>query len=385
MGWSQFRKTGVTFDMPAYNVRGYTLFTPNGSSSSYLIDMSGRIVHRWDLGAFTAFYARLLPSGNLLALTNPVGAARPELPPGAIPTFEQGLRLHGGNATALQEFDWDGNIVWKYENPAIHHDFVRLPNGNTLLPLSVELPEAFARQVRGGIRNPGRQRPMHADDILEIDPAGNEVRRHHLWQLLDPRRDPICPVEHRGEWTHLNGLAVTPEGNIYFSCRENSRVGLIDGATGELIAKFSLTNHQHNPTVLPNGNFQLFDNGHHAQGTSRSRVIEVNPRSGSIVWEYVGSPPQQFYSSHISGAERLPGDNVLVCEGGSGRLFEITRRGQVVWEFINPFTVMQRGQVSVSVFRAHRYLPDAPALAGRDLNPDRYSDLNRIYGLGDNG
>ena len=381
MGWSSFRKTGLTFDLPAQSVRGYTLFTPNGGSASYLIDMAGRIVHRWDLGAFTAFYARLQPSGNLLALTNPAGAARPEIAPGAVPTFEQGLRMHGGNATALQEFDWDGNIVWTYENPAIHHDFVRLPNGNTLLPLSIELPEDIARQVRGGIRAPGKQRPMHSDDILEIDPKGEEVRRHHLWQLLDPRRDPICALEHRGEWTHLNGLAVTRDGDVYFSCRENSRVGLIDGKTGALKQKFALTNHQHNPSVLPNGNLQLFDNGHHIQGFNRSRIIEVNPQSSSIVWEYTGSPPQQFYSSHISGADRLPGDNVLICEGSAGRIFEVTRRGQIVWEFINPFTVMQRGQPSTSVFRAHRYLPDDPAIAGRDLDPARYAGLNRMYGL----
>jgi hypothetical protein len=383
MGWSAFRKTGLTFDLPSQSVRGYTLFTPNGGGASYLIDMSGRIVHRWNLGDFTAFYARLLPSGNLLALTNPANAVRPQLAPGAIPTFEQGLRMHGGNATALQEFDWDGNIVWTYENPAIHHDFVRLANGNTLMPLSVELDPEFARGVRGGVREPGKQRPMHADDVLEIDAKGAEVRRHHLWQLLDPRRDPICVLEHRGEWTHLNGLAVTREGDIYFSCRENSRVGLIDGASGTLKRKFSLTNHQHNPSVLPNGNLQLFDNGHHIQGFNRSRIIEVNPESGSIVWEYTGTPPQQFYSSHISGAQRLPGDNVLICEGSGGRIFEVTRRGNVVWEFINPFTIMNRGQTSVSVFRAHRYLPDDPAIAGRDLDPGRYAALNRMYGLVD--
>lgn len=381
MGWSPFRKTGLTFDLPSQSVRGYSLVTPTGSNAAYLVDMAGRIVHRWLLEGFTAFYARLLPSGNLLALTNPIGAVRPDLAPGAIPTFEQGLRLHGGNATELQEFDWRGNTVWSYQNPAIHHDFVRLPDGNTLLPLSVELTDEFARRVRGGVRDAGRQRPMHADDVLEIDAQGKELKRHHIWQLLDPQRDPICPLEHRGEWTHVNGLAATPDGDIYFSCRENSRVGMIDGKTGVLVRKFTLTNHQHNPSVLPNGNLMVFDNGHHIQGFSRSRVIEIEPASGRIEWEYTGSPAHQFFSSHISGAEKLPGGNVLICEGSSGRIFEVTARGQIVWEFVNPFPGVQRGQPSPQVFRAHRYLPDAPALAGHELDPKRYADLNRLYGL----
>jgi len=36
----------------------------------------------------------------------------------------------------------------------------------------------------------------------------------------------------------------------------------------------------------------------------------------------------------------------------------------------------------VSVFRAHRYAPDHPALQGKDLDPDRYAALNRQYAQG---
>ncbi len=32
-----------------------------------------------------------------------------------------------------------------------------------------------------------------------------------------------------------------------------------------------------------------------------------------------------------------------------------------------------------AVFRAHRYGPDDPALQSRDLNPDQYANLNRLY------
>ncbi len=73
--------------------------------------------------------------------------------------------------------------------------------------------------------------------------------------------------------------------------------------------------------------------------------------------------------------------NVLVCEGTSGRLFEVTRRGEVVWEWINPFVNSHKGEPMVSIYRAHRYAPDHPALADRDLDPARFANLNRLNGL----
>src|SRR5438105_4194546 len=108
----------------------------------------------------------------------------------------------GGGGTHLLELDWDSTILWQYENPALHHDFIRLPNGNTLLPLWIELPPEVARQVRGGapLRPKEKRPPLVSDDIVEVDPAGREVARLHLWQALDPRRDPICPLEPAWEW-----------------------------------------------------------------------------------------------------------------------------------------------------------------------------------------
>lgn len=42
-------------------------------------------------------------------------------------------------------------------------------------------------------------------------------------------------------------------------------------------------------------------------------------------------------STLISGAQRLPNGNTLITEGGTGRVFEITKAGQIVWEYVSPF------------------------------------------------
>ena len=45
---------------------GYTLISPMQSTSSYLLDMEGNVVHEWKTDGLPGLYAELLPDGNLL-------------------------------------------------------------------------------------------------------------------------------------------------------------------------------------------------------------------------------------------------------------------------------------------------------------------------------
>ena len=51
---------------------------------------------------------------------------------------------------------------------------------------------------------------------------------------------------------------------------------------------------------------------------------------------WVHSDKGNFYAAFISGAQRLPNGNTLICEGPKGRVFEVTTEGEVVWDFVNP-------------------------------------------------
>ena len=57
-------------------------------------------------------------------------------------------------------------------------------------------------------------------------------------------------------------------------------------------------------------------------------------------------------NSNISGSERLPNGNTLICSGASGRLFEVTTGGEVVWEYINPW--FDKKLKHNMVYRAYR-------------------------------
>ncbi len=96
---------------------------------------------------------------------------------------------------------------------------------------------------------------------------------------------------------------------------------------------------------------------------SASRVLEVDPTTNTIVWEYRDTPPYNFFSPTISGVRRLPNGNTLITEGNFGRMFQVTPDKQVVWEYINPyFPAGPDGALVNGVFRATHYLPeDIPA------------------------
>ena len=46
----------------------------------------------------------------------------------------------------------------------------------------------------------------------------------------------------------------------------------------------------------------LLDNGSHRRVLSHSRVIEVDPSTGEIVWQYRGLPMVSFFTHFTGGA-----------------------------------------------------------------------------------
>ena len=62
----------------------------------------------------------------------------------------------------------------------------------------------------------------------------------------------------------------------------------------------------------------------------------------------------RFYSPFISSAQRLPNGNTLITEGSDGRIFEVTREHQTVWEYISPYWRKPPLNLNL-VYRAYRY------------------------------
>ena len=83
---------------------GYTLFMRRWDNDVFLLDPLGRVAHAWHLDV-SSNHAKLLDNGNLLA-----------------DVWDSAI-----------EFDPRGDIVWRYDSARVHHDFLKMPNGNVLL------------------------------------------------------------------------------------------------------------------------------------------------------------------------------------------------------------------------------------------------------------
>lgn len=124
------------------------------------------------------------------------------------------------------------------------------------------------------------------------------------------------------------------------------------------------------------GNIMFFNNGTNRPDGSYSSVDIIVPpvddyvtgryiyqpgtayAPSETIWSYTSSPREDFYSSFLSGAQRLSNGNTLVCSGANGRFFEINEAEEIVWEYINP--VINEGILSQG--------DDIPLLSGRNAN-----------------
>ena len=79
---------------------GYVLFSPLLSDVTYLIDNDGQVVHTWESDYAPGVSAYLLDNGHLLRT-----GREPEVP----------LFSIGGHGGRIQEFTWDGELVWDYK------------------------------------------------------------------------------------------------------------------------------------------------------------------------------------------------------------------------------------------------------------------------------
>jgi len=206
------------------------------------------------------------------------------------------------------------------------------------------------------------------------------------------------------DWTHINAIDYSPGlDQILLSVRSLSEIWIIDHSTttteaaghtggtsgrgGDLLYRWGNPQTyragssgdqqlfgQHDAEWIGDGlpgagNILIFNNGTGRPGGSYSTVDELVPPVGADgsygsslpygpsapAWSYQASPTSDLYAERISGSQRLPNGDTLICDGPAGRFLEVSTSGQVVWEHT----------IGAEVFRVERY---AESYTG--LHPD---------------
>jgi len=342
----------------------------------WLIDMRGWFVHQWKLPGWGRQHSQLLPNGNLLS---------------AILNLENPQFLDPSVVEEVLELDWDGNKVWSYREPHMNsHDRGRMMNGNTLIEKDVKISKELGDQIKGGVPGSELKGDIYSGILQEITPDGKVVWEWSAYEHLDPEIDTFGVASPRHLWGAFNSIDEFPDGNIVACSPNISNLYIIDKATGDIKWRWGkgIISCPHDPTMLDNGNILVLDNGAqrpNRRPPDRSRVIEVNPATNEIEWEYHAENPADFYTAYIGGCQRLPNGNTLICEGAMGRFFEVTRSGEMVWEYVVPFYAYdpispQQAGLSNKTFRCLRYGPDYLGLQGKKLDLDKLQLWNRLYG-----
>lgn len=373
--------TGTTRYDPAKAYNSFILFS-GGDNIAHLIDMNGNSVHEWkDVANHSTLIEPSLNGGKLghvfVTLETTEGKGT-DLVPG---------QVNRKISKTIGELDWDGKAVWTFGekapggNAQQHHDWARLPNGNTVVLANLVHPIK------------GFKQPQVLDDVIyEVNPAGEVVWK---WIASDHIKEfGFSPAELKlvrnadiADYLHVNNLKVigpnrwfaagdkrfAPD-NLLFDARNANFIAIIDRKTGKITWRlgphYKLGNEeqqlprnvprpvdqisaQHDAHIIPEGlpgagNLLVFDNqglaGYPTAAVPRtggSRVLEIDPIKNEIVWQYTGEdsggPTWSFRSTHISAARRLPNGNTFIDEGQSGRLFQVTQSGDIVWEYVNPY------------------------------------------------
>ncbi len=348
-------KTGITGLNQEKFCEGYFLYNPISGEDKkiYLLNSTGETVKTWDL-SYQPFYGYLLPNGNLFYM----GKVYDE-------TVDIFPRWKSFKCGVLQEVNSHGEVVWEHFAKYQHHDARRTASGGAIYSTLERLPDNISAQIKGGVAGTDKH-GMWADVLIEVNSVGETIWEWRAIEHLDYKNEVIEFNMLREEWMHINSVFPINNDKVLISARSLSWIGIIDKNTKKLIWRSlpNQVNECHDASLLENGNILVFDNGT-TRKDSRfpySRIVEINPETNEIVWSYEDSPKYNFFSPYLSGTSRLENGNTLITEGSTGRIFQVTPEGEVVWEYISPlFKPHHTGFDSNAVYKATYYLPEQVA------------------------
>jgi hypothetical protein len=412
---------------------GYTLFAPQQNTSTYLVDNCGNLVHEWesDLRPGSVVYLEengylyraerldipgfasggrggrikqmdwdgntvwqydladdtqrqhhdieVLPNGNVLAIVWIEKSAAEAIAVGRNPLF-LGDVIWSEKIVELEPVGTnEANIVWEWDLwDHLVQDFDATKENFGVV---AEHPELMDINYTGNV-GPASNVDWAHFNAIDYNPELDQIMvssRHfeEIW-IIDHSTTTEEAAGHTGGNSGKGGDLLYRWGNPRVYDRGNDTAQRLFGQhdpnwveEGPDAGKIIIFN---NGVNRPNGNWSSVDLIEAPIDSDGQYILEGNSAYGpaTAAWSYTATLPNAFYSINISGAQRMPNGNTVICEGNEGRIFEVKLDGSIVWEYINPVNnngpIVQGGNpLGNSLFRAYRYGLNYPAFEGKDL------------------
>ncbi len=318
---------------------GVNLYTSGHAPEALLFDMDGHPLHRWRMPFEQAF------PDKRATVETPFFRRAQLLADGALLALYQG----GG----LVKLDRDSRILWSFD-AGLYNDLHVAADGRIY---------AIAKEART-IPSIHPTAPVLEDSIVVLDPSGRLEQRISLLEafLGSEHADLLRPMPPSGDIFHTNTVQLLegglgnrvagfPAGGVVISLREVDIVAVVDLEGRVRWARRGGWDAQHQPELLPNGRLLLFDN---RGAGGNSRVLELDPVGGEIVWSYQGEADRPLSSPEAGSAQRLDNGNTLITESEAGRAIEVTAGGEIVWEFLSPHRAGPGGRLVATLFEVLR-------------------------------
>jgi len=360
-------QSGVGRFDPELVEQGYTLYCALIDSGIYirLVDMQGNSIHEWTMP---------LEAMKKAAAEDGVRFPADKIRVADIRLLENGdlltvITMRGKTpwGRGIAKFDRNSNLIW-FLTDQIHHQLDIGPDGTIYA-----LGHYIDHEPRPGL---DRIETPYIDDTVKVISPDGKVQRSV--SLLNAFRDSdyanaliyVDPASYNGDLLHANSVHYVTtaiaeqydfvnEGDVLLSLRNPGLIAMLDidaeKITWALTGPWRM---QHDAEFLPEGNILMFDNQGDIANKNQSRVIEINPLTAGIEWEFPGTQDELLYSSIKSSQQRLPNGNTLIAETNNGRLLEVTPDGKIAWEFFIPERTEKNGKVFSKVTAAIRVPPE---------------------------
>ena len=371
---SPAEKTGVTVHERDRTAAGYNLYSSAHGPQAFIIDMDGRVLHQWEYDRDAVW--------PQLSRTDVHNARRYFR---SVHVFENGDLLAIYEFTGIVRLDSESKLVWAHQGWN-HHD-LDVDHQDRIYVLGRDIDEMGRHSLQTKDRTQPPKviagRRVFDESITILSPGGDVIDKISIIEciensafapLLDmvfyfPPQDPLDLLHPNTvdilDGTHASRSPAFRRGNILTSFRNLSTVAIIDPTAREVVWVLSGGwRYQHQPVLMENGMMLVFDNlaggWFVPEGTQHSRVVEFDPLTQEVVWEFAGSEGAPFFSSLMGANQRLWNGNTLITESDYGRVIEVTPDKRIVWEFNNPHTAGDDDEFVATIPELTRLRPDFP-------------------------